>query len=108
MKRVLCLIMAMGVLAILGCQPDKPEDVAKAFMNQQISAHQGFDFDTSGLSYEMLEETDGTAKVLVSGAITVNAELNLVKAGGKWTVASNAPDVGEPEKPAETGHAAAD
>ena len=100
--------MATGLVGIIGCQPNKPEDVAKAFMNQQISAHQGFDLDTSGLKYEMVEETDGTARVLVSGDITINAALNLVKTDGKWTVAANAPDVGEPEKSAETGHSTAD
>jgi hypothetical protein len=96
--------MAMGILAVIGCQPSKPEDVAKAFMNQQISAHQGFDLDTSGLKYEIVEETAGTAKVLVSGDIAVEAALNLVKTGGKWAVAGNEPEVVEPEKPAETSH----
>jgi hypothetical protein len=102
MKKVLCLVMTTGVLAVIGCQPTKPEDVAKAFVNKQISASQGVDLDTSGLKYEMFEETDGTARVLVSGDIAVEAELNLVKTGGKWTVAGNEPEVGELEKPAET------
>lgn len=108
MKKVLCLVIATGLLAVIGCQPNKPEDVAKAYMNQQISAQQGVDLDTSGLKYEMVEETEGTAKVLVSGDVAVQAELNLVKTGGKWTVAGNEPEVGEPEKPAETSHSKAD
>jgi 3-keto-L-gulonate-6-phosphate decarboxylase len=104
MKKVLCLVMAMGVLAVVGCMQSKPEDAAKAFMNQQISAHQGIDLDTAGLTYEITAQTDGTAKVLVSGDIAVEAELDLVKSGGKWVVAGNAPEAGEPEEPAETGH----
>jgi protein-disulfide isomerase len=104
MKKVLCLIVATGLLAVIGCQQSKPENVAKAYMNQQISAHQGLDLDTSGLKYEVAEETADTAKVLISGDIEVKAELNLVKTGGKWTVSGNAPEAGEPEKPAETSH----
>lgn len=104
MKKLSYWVMAIGILAVIGCQPSKPEDVAKAFMNQQISAHQGFDLDTSGLKYEIVEETPGTSKVLVSGNIAVEAELNLVKTGGKWTLAGNEPEVGEPEKAAETHH----
>jgi hypothetical protein len=104
MKKVLCLIVATGLLAVIGCQPSQPEDVAKAFMNQQIAAHQGFDLDTSGLNYELVEESAETAKVLVSGDIAVTAELNLVKTGGKWTISGNAPAAGKPEKPAEARH----
>jgi hypothetical protein len=104
MKKLLYCVMAMGILAVIGCGPNKPEDAAKAFMNQQISAHQGFDLDTSGLTYEIVEETPGTSKVLVSGDIAVEAELSLVKTGGKWVVAGNEPEVGEPEKAAETNH----
>jgi hypothetical protein len=108
MKKALCLIMATGLLALVGCQPSKPEDVAKAYMNQQISAHEGFDLDTSGLKYEIVEQTEGTAKVLVSGDIAVQAQLDLVKTGGKWTLSENAPEAEaeEPEMPAETSHEA--
>jgi hypothetical protein len=102
MKKVLCFIVATGLLASVGCQPTKPEDVAKAYMNQQISAHQGVDLDTSGLEYQVVEESADTAKVLVSGDIAVTAELNLVKIGGKWSLSEKAPESGEPEEPAET------
>jgi hypothetical protein len=108
MKKALCLIMMTGLWAVIGCQPNKPEDAAKAFINQQISAHQGVDLDTSGLKYEIVEQTDGTAKALVSGDIAVEAEIDLVKTGGKWKVAGEMPEAGEPEKPAETGHSTAE
>jgi hypothetical protein len=98
------LIVAMGLLAVIGCQPSKPEDVAKAFMNQQISEHEGFDLDTSGLKYEVVEESADTAKVLVSGDIAVTAELNLVKEGGKWSLSGNAPEAEKTEASAETSH----
>ncbi|MEJ2642293.1 MAG: hypothetical protein P8010_22275 [Desulfosarcinaceae bacterium] len=104
MKKVLCLIVATGLLTVIGCQPSKPEDAAKAYMNQQITAHEGFDLDTSGLKYEVVEESADTAKVLVSGDIAVTAELNLVKTGNKWSLSGNALEAGEPEKPAETSH----
>jgi ABC-type dipeptide/oligopeptide/nickel transport system permease component len=108
MKKALYLVMVMGVLVIFGCMQSKPEDAAKAYMNQQIPAHQGLDLDTSGLKYELVEETAGSAKVLVSGDIAVEAELNLVKTGGKWTLAGDAPEAVEAEKPAETRHSTAD
>jgi hypothetical protein len=104
MKKALCLIVATGLWAVIGCQPSKPEDVAKAYMNQQISAHEGVDLDTSGLKYEVVEESADTAKVLVSGDIAVTAELNLVKTGGKWSLSGNAPEVDESEKPTEPSH----
>lgn len=104
MKRIICLVMVVGLLAVAGCQKNKPEDAARAFMNRQITAHQGLGLDTSGLKYNRVEETGDTAKVLISGDITVKAELNLVKIGGKWQVAEKGEGAKKQAEPAETGH----
>ena len=104
MKKVMCFVMATGLLAVVGCQKSKPEDAAKAFMNQRIAAHQGFDLDTSGLDYKIVEQNEETAKVMVSGDIAVKAELDLVKSDGKWMVAQKGQGEGNPEKSAGNEH----
>ena len=108
MKSVVCFVLAMGLLAVAGCQKSKPEDAARAFMNRQIPAHQGFDLDTSGLEYKVVQESSDTAKVLITGDIEVNAELNLVKADGGWKVDEKGEGIEKKVAPSNTGHQKAD
>lgn len=91
MKGIICSIMVLGWLMVLGCQPSKPEDVAKKFMSRQITAHEGFDLDTSKLQYEVIEAGDDSAKVAVTGDIAVQGEILLVKTAGQWAVAEKTP-----------------
>jgi hypothetical protein len=87
MKHAICWVMVLGLMAVMGCQSKKPEDVAREFMDRQITAHEGFELDTSKLDYDVIEEGSDTAKVAVSGEIAVEGEIPLVKTDGKWVVA---------------------
>lgn len=87
MKKIIGLFIVLGLATLVGCQQSKPVDAAKKIMDQQITAHEGFDLDTSKLSYELIEEDGDSAKVAVSGAVQVKAELSLKKEGGKWVLA---------------------
>jgi hypothetical protein len=85
MKKIFCIMIAMGVVAAVGCAKQEPEDAAKALVEKQIAAkHQGFVFDTSDLDYEVVEEGDDFARVIVSGEIEVKGEIALVREGKKW------------------------
>ena len=108
MKSVICLVLAMGLLALAGCQQSKPEDAARAFMNRQIPAHKGMDLDTSGLEYQVVQESGDAAKVLITGDIEVKAELNLIKTDGEWKVAEKGQGGEKKVAPANTGHQKAD
>ena len=87
MKRIICVLVVLGLAMLAGCQPSKPVDAAKSIMDKQITGHKGFDFDTSKLSYKLIEQQGDTAKVAVSGAVQVDAEILLKKEGGKWVLA---------------------
>lgn len=87
MKRIVCLFAVLGLTVLVGCQQAKPVDAAKNIMKQQIAGHKGFDFDTSKLKYKVIEQEGDTAKVAVTGAVEVKAELSLKKEGGKWVLA---------------------
>ena len=87
MKRIVCVLVVLGLAMLAGCQPSKPVDAAKSIMDKQITGHKGFDFDTSKLSYKLIEQQGDTAKVAVSGAVQVEAEILLKKEGGKWVLA---------------------
>ena len=105
MKRILCLAMGVGLLAVVGCQKSNPEDAARAFVDRQITAHKGFELDTSELEYKTFEQEGDTAKVLVTGDIEVKGEVNLVKKNGKWVVGESEPALPGAEAPQETaGH----
>ena len=84
MKKVIGVFLVLGLATLVGCQKSKPVDAAKEIMNQQITGHEGFDLDTSKLSYELIEEDGDSAKVAVSGAVQVKGVIGLRKEGGKW------------------------
>jgi hypothetical protein len=86
MKKIIGVLSVLVVATLMGCQQSTPVDAAKQIMNQQITAHQGFDLDTSKLNYELIEEDGDSAKVAVSGAVQVKGEFSLKKEGGKWVL----------------------
>lgn len=105
MKKFIGVFLVLGLATLVGCQQSKPVDAAKKFMNQQITGHEGFDLDTSKLSYELIEENGDSAKVAVSGAVQVKGEFLLKKEGGKWVLAGK--ETGsEKEKSGHKGEAA--
>jgi hypothetical protein len=105
MKKVIGVFLVLGLATLVGCQQSKPVDAAKKFMNQQITGHEGFDLDTSKLSYELIEEDGDSAKVAVSGAVQVKGEFLLRKEGGKWVLAGKESGAKE-EKAVHKGEAA--
>mgnify|MGYP000035347453 CR=1 FL=1 len=87
MKRLMCLILVIGLAAMFGCAQEQPEEAAKKIFEQQVAGHEGLELDTSGLAYIIVEQEDDTALVEVSGNMAVKAEIPLVKKGGQWVMA---------------------
>jgi hypothetical protein len=97
MKRIVCVLVVMGLAAFLGCAKQAPEDAAKDIVEKLIATkHQGFVLDTSDLDYKVVEEGDDFARVAVSGEIEVKGEIALVKEGNRWVLG------GKPAAPAKT------
>ncbi|ROQ91158.1 hypothetical protein [Desulfosoma caldarium] len=90
MRRFLFVLMALGFVVSFGCAKKEPPDVAKAYVNEQIAKHKGFQLDTSKLKYQVVEQTEDSAKVSVTGTIKVKSVLSLVKKGNEWVVAEKA------------------
>lgn len=101
MKKVLCLLAIIGLLAAVGCGPKAPEDAAKQFIDQQILKHKGMQLDTSKLNYKVIEKDSNSAVVAVSGQITMKAEVPLVKKAGMWIVGHQE---AAPKMAAKTSH----
>lgn len=88
MKKILCLLAVVAMVMTVGCAEKKPEDAAKKLVDQLIAkTHKGFELDTSGLNYKVLEQTGDSAKVAVTGDIAVKGEVSLVKRAGRWVLA---------------------
>ena len=102
MKRILCILAAVGLATMIGCAKQAPEDAAKAIVEKQIATkHQGFIFDTSDLDYDVVEEGEDFARVVVSGEIDVSGEIALVKKGGKWVIGGRPAPTPRAEAPVE-------
>ncbi|SMC24450.1 hypothetical protein SAMN02746041_01999 [Desulfacinum hydrothermale DSM 13146] len=87
MKRFLCVLMAVGLVAAAGCAKKGPEEAAKSFLEKQIvSKHKGIEMDTSNLTYKVVEQDETSAVVEVTGTIEVEARIPLVRKGGSWVV----------------------
>ena len=100
MKRMLCLVMVVGMVAMFGCAQEKPEAAAKKIFEQQVAGHEGLELDTSGLDYDLIEQVEDKALVEVSGLMPVKATIPLVKKQGKWVLDIPTEEV-EVEAPAE-------
>lgn len=89
MKRLLCVLLVVGISALLGCAQEKPEAAAKKIFEEQVqvAAHEGLQMDTSGLDYDLVEENDERAVVEVTGLMPVKATIPLVKQKGAWVLA---------------------
>ena len=96
MKRLMGLMLVIGLVAMFGCAQEKPEAAAKKIFDQQAAGHEGLSLDTSGLNYALIEQDGDKALVEVTGVIPVKATIALVKLQGKWV----------PDMPGETVEAA--
>ena len=86
MKKIICLILVLGVAVIFGCAQEKPEAAAKKIFEQQVAGHEGIELDTSGLIYTLTEKGDNRALVEVSGNMAVKAAIPLVEKKGQWVL----------------------
>lgn len=101
MKRILCVILVLGMMVMFGCAQEAPEAAAKKIFEQQVAGHQGLELDTSGLAYHVVEQGEDNVVVEISGDMAVKAALPLEKKNGQWVL--NIPtEGGLEEKPA--GH----
>ncbi len=100
MKRILCVILVLGLVVMFGCAQEKPEAAARKIFEQQVAGHQGLELDTSGLVYHVVEQGEDNVLVEVSGNMAVKASLPLVKKGGQWVLAMPADEA--PKKEAAT------
>ncbi len=96
MRRFLCIFVALGLIVSFGCAKKEPQDAAKAYVDQQIAKHKGFQLDTSKLKYQVVEQTADAAKVSVTGTIEVKSVIPLVKKGNEWVLAEK--EKAEPAK----------
>lgn len=99
MRRFLCIFMVLGLIVSFGCAKKEPQDAAKAYVDQQIAKHKGFQLDTSKLKYQVVEQTADAAKVSVTGTIEVKSVIPLVKKGNEWVLAEK--EKAEPAKEAK-------
>ncbi|MCF8081098.1 MAG: hypothetical protein K9K88_17615 [Desulfobacterales bacterium] len=89
MKKIVCTLAALALLAMVGCAKGTPEDAAKEIVEKQIATkHKGFILDTSDLEYRVIEDGKDFARVVVTGEIEVKGEIGLVKEGGRWVIAA--------------------
>lgn len=86
MKKIICLILVLGVAVMFGCAQEKPEAAAKKIFEQQVAGHEGMELDTSGLVYTIVEQGDSSALVEVSGNMAVKAAIPLVEKKGQWVL----------------------
>lgn len=101
MKRLLCVILVLGMMVMFGCAQEAPEAAAKKIFEQQVAGHQGLELDTSGLAYHVVEQGEDNVLVEISGDMAVKASLPLVNKGGQWVLA--VPN-GEPDAKAAKPH----
>ena len=86
MKKGLCILFTVSLL-IIGCAEQKPEEAARRIVDQQVAIHhEGFELDTSRVTYKVIEQDGQTAMVEVSGNIAVKAVVPLAKKGGEWVL----------------------
>jgi hypothetical protein len=86
MKKIICLILVLGVAVMFGCAQEKPEAAAKKIFEQQVAGHEGIELDTAGLVYTIVEQGDNRALVEVSGNMAVKAAIPLVEKKGQWVL----------------------
>jgi hypothetical protein len=89
MKKMLCFVCGLCLLTTTGCgifkKENKPEDVGKKYIEERFD---GKEFDVSGLEYTVLEQTEDKSVVKISGPIYFTDEIQLVKEGPQWKLAT--------------------
>ena len=86
MERLMCLILVIGLTAMLGCAQEQPEAAAKKIFEQQVAGHEGLELDTSDLVYTIVDHSEDAATVEVTGKMAVKASIPLSKKGGAWVL----------------------
>ena len=86
MKRLMCLMLVIGLVTMFGCTQEKPEAAAKKIFDRQAAVHEGLQLDTSSLDYALIAQDGDKALVEVTGVIPVKATIALVKQQGKWVL----------------------
>ncbi len=103
MRKVICVLVAVGLLLTLGCAEQKPEEAARKIVDTQVKIHhEGFELDTSQVVYKVVAQDDNKAKVEVTGDIAVQAVIPLVMQDGEWVL-----DMPTGQAPAQKAHQAA-
>ena len=82
----MCLVLVVGLAALFGCAQEEPEAVAKKIFEQQVAGHEGLELDTSDLVYTIVDQSEDTVIVEVTGKMAVKASLPLSKKGGAWAL----------------------
>ncbi len=102
MRKVICVLVAVGLLLTLGCAEQKPEEAARKIVDTQVKIHhEGFELDTSKVVYKVVAQDDNKAKVKVTGDIAVQAVIPLVMQDGEWVL-----DMPTGQAPAKKAHQA--
>jgi hypothetical protein len=103
MKKVIGLLVGVGLLLTYGCAEQKPEEAARKIVDTQVKVHhEGFALDTSKVVYKVMEQDANKARVEVTGDIAVQAVIPLVMQDGEWVL-----DVPTGKAPAKKAHKAA-
>ncbi|MDJ0873758.1 MAG: hypothetical protein QNJ02_00730 [Desulfobacterales bacterium] len=106
MFKEFCLMLLAGLL-MMGCADQKPEEVARQIVDQQVAVHhEGFEMDTSRVAYKVIEQDGDTAMVEVSGDIAVKAVIFLTKKEGQWVLNVPHADKAAKDAPEPAKHAA--
>ena len=85
MKKLICVVCCMGMIAVTGCGAFKkgntPEEVGKKYVEDRFK---GNEFDLSSLEYSIIEQTDDKSIIKISGMIKFDKEIQLIKEGKNW------------------------
>ena len=97
MKKILCVLLMLGMAVMVGCAQEQPEAAAQKIFEQQVAGHEGLELDTSGLVYTIVDQGENAAVVEVSGQMAVKAAIPLAKKGGQWVLAVPAAETADEE-----------
>ena len=86
MKKIVYLGIILSVLMLFACSKASIEDVAKEYVKKQCAFDNNVRVDTSKLKYTVTKKEGNKATVRVSGPISFDGQLYLVKQGKKWKI----------------------
>ena len=102
MKIFFYFSIVMSVLMLFACGKVKVEDVVKDHVKKQFSFDNAVKVDISKLKYTVTKKEGNTATVKVSGTISCDGQIYLVKEGKKWRISKKEALQVSPKK--ETSH----